>query len=259
VTAAVAVPIIPQNPGVFAVEGTVDPRPGIIVHGSSYATGTVSVDGSINANDVATVTIEDRKYSYTVQTGDTLAIIRDRMIDLINEDPKVSASAAGSFTRIRLRARVEGPEGNGIKYTASSVDGNQVIMTATTPQLCCANRKGALVTEDNPALPGETIILLATGLGLVKPDEGKQGLKTGLPYDGPELNDPTEFVSSLAGGKTANVISAGAMPGTIGLYEVILELNSDLPTNAKTQVTIAQDIYVSNIVTFPVFNPASAQ
>jgi hypothetical protein len=36
---------------------------------------------------------------------------------------------------------------------------------------------------------------------------------------------------------------------------VHLELNSDLPTNSKTQVTIAQDIYVSNVVTFPLKNP----
>ena len=34
-----------------------------------------------------------------------------------------------------------------------------------------------------------------------------------------------------------------------------LELNSDLPTNPLTQFTIAQDIFVSNIVTFPLVNP----
>ena len=69
------------------------------------------------------------------------------------------------------------------------------------------------------------------------------------------MNDPVEFVSSLAGGKTANVISAGLRPGSIGLYEVVLDLNSDMPTNPATQLTIAQDIYVSNIIGFPLFNP----
>ena len=43
-----------------------------------------------------------------------------------------------------------------------------------------------------------------------------------------------EFVSSLAGGKTANVLLAGLKPGAIGIYEVHLELNSDLPTNPPT-------------------------
>jgi len=36
---------------------------------------------------------------------------------------------------------------------------------------------------------------------------------------------------------------------------VELELNSDIPSDPFTQLTIAQDIYVSNIVTFPVVNP----
>ncbi len=41
-------------------------------HGSSSATGIVSVDGTATAGDTATVGIEDRMYTYTVQSGDTL-------------------------------------------------------------------------------------------------------------------------------------------------------------------------------------------
>jgi hypothetical protein len=55
------------------------------------------------------------------------------------------------------------------------------------------------------------------------------------------------------------VISAAVKPGTVGIYEVLLELNPDLPTNPKTQVTIAQSFFVSNIVTFPVVNPNPPQ
>ena len=43
--------------------------------------------------------------------------------------------------------------------------------------------------------------------------------------------------------------------GEVGIFEVDLELNADLPTNPVTQCTIAQDVYVSNIITFPVVNP----
>jgi hypothetical protein len=39
------------------------------------------------------------------------------------------------------------------------------------------------------------------------------------------------------------------------MYEIHLELNPDLPTNPVTQLTIAQDVYISNIVTFPILNP----
>lgn len=255
-TSPVAVTIIRQNPGIFAVEG-LDPRPGIITHFSDKATGTVSVDGTANAGDIATVSIEEREYSYTVQAGDDLAKIRDGVIRAINANPeeKVEAYPAGLFTRIRLRAKQPGADFNGLKYTAKSNEGGQVIMTATTPALCCANTAGALVTKENPALPGETIVVTATGLGILKEAAAQEQVRTGVIYEGPELNEPNEFVSSLAGGKTANVLYAGLKVGAIGLYEVHLELNSDLPTNEFTQVTIAQDIYVSNVVTFPLVKP----
>ena len=253
-TMPVAVQIIPQNPGLFAIEGT-DPRVGVVQHFSSRSTGTVSVDGGVKAGDVATVTIEDREYSYTVKDTDSLASIRDALIVEINKDPQVEAYAAGVFTRIRLRARVPGEAGNGIKYTGKTTEGAQVILTATTPNLCCANTEGATVTQANPALPGQTIVVFGTGLGRLKETFAQDLAVTGGVYRGPVLNEPSAFVSSLAGGKTANVLYAALRPGSIGLYEVHLELNSDLPTNSATQLTIAQDIYVSNVITFPLRNP----
>ena len=258
VSTAVGVPIITANPGIFALGGP-DPRPGVVMHASSQASGTVSVDGTATAGDIATVFIEDRKYTYTVQEGDDLAKIRDGLVALINDDPKVYAFAAGLFTRIRLRARLQGPEGNGIAYSTTGAEGANVILTPTTPELCCANVANSLVTEANPALPGETIIVYATGLGIVQPDDAKFALDTGIRYKGPLYNEPLQFVSSLAGGKTANVLFCGIKQGEVGIYEVHLELNSDMPTNPATQMTIAQDVYVSNIVAFPLFNPRPSQ
>lgn len=249
--------IVPQNPGIFTSGGD-DPRPAIAMHGSSYATGTIQIDGAANAGDTATVIVEGRSYIYTVKQGDTLETIRDGLIALINSNSgeSVVASAGGSFTRIRLRAKVEGPAGQGISYSASADDSAQVVMTAISSALCCANVAGSLLSEDNPAVPGETIYIWATGLGLVRPQAARDAMITGQTYEGPENSEPNEFVSALAGSKTANVISAGLKPGTFGIYEVVLELNSDIPTNPLTQLTIAQNIYVSNIVTIPVFNPA---
>src|ERR1039458_7041234 len=110
VTTAVAVTIVPANPGIYAQPGTT-PSAGLIYHASSYATGIVSVDGTVTAGDTATVGIEERTYTYTVQSGDTLAGIRDALVNLINQDPKVTATASGEFTRLILTARVQGPDG----------------------------------------------------------------------------------------------------------------------------------------------------
>ena len=77
-------------------------------------------------------------------------------------------------------------------------------------------------------MPGEMITIYATGLGIVGPDAAKNALQTGVAYTGIAANNPISSVSSLAGGKTANVISAGLSQGSIGIYEVVLELNSSL-------------------------------
>jgi hypothetical protein len=261
VTDAIGIPVDQENPGIFAMPGT-DPRPGIAYHASSYAAATVSVDGSIATGDTASVAIEDRTYSYNVQSSDSLSTIRDGLIALINANSqeKVVASAASAFTRIRLIAKVLGPEGDGIQISATSTgtaagSAGSVTMTALNAALCCANVAGARITNDNPAIPGENIYVLATGLGLVAPDAAKKAIADGQAYYGPAINDPNSSVSSLAGGSTATVLSAGLMVGSIGIYQVVLQLASGLPTNPLTQLTIAQDIYSSNIIAIPVLQP----
>jgi uncharacterized protein (TIGR03437 family) len=133
-----------------------------------------------------------------------------------------------------------------------------LILTPETTGLCCANVAGAPVTTDNPALPGEILTLYATGLGLPVVNEQNQGLiNTGVKYpDAGPVTQPLNFVSSIAGGKTANILSATLKPGTVGTYEVTFQLNSDMPTDPLTQIYIAQDVYISNIVTFALVNPA---
>ena len=201
------------------------------------------MDGTATAADTATVTIEDRSYTYTVQSGDTTTGIRDALVNLINQDPKVTAEPSGEFQRIILKARVQGPEGNGLPYSASASATATVIMTAIGSELCCAAVANSPVTEQNPAIPGELIYVYATGLGVpVLTDGNKDLIQTGIQYPaGGPVTTPVSFVNSIAGGKTADVISATLLPGSVGLYQVLLHLNPDLPTDTFSQLTIAQD------------------
>jgi uncharacterized protein (TIGR03437 family) len=117
------------------------------------------------------------------------------------------------------------------------------------------------VTPDNPAIPGETLTMFTTGLGLPTiPDEFIGLISTGhkCPEGGPNTV-PVSFVSAIAGGKTADVLSATIAPGQVETFLVLIHLNSDIPTNTATEITIAQDNFVSNVVTFPVLNPAPPQ
>jgi uncharacterized protein (TIGR03437 family) len=277
VTDAVGLPISLANPGIFAAAGT-DPRLAFAYHGSSYATGTVSVDGSVAVNDIATVTVDGQPYNYTVQSTDTLTSIRDNLISQINANTegKVIASAAAQFTRIRLQAKEPGPDGNGIAIGASSTGSTSgstgsVVMTALNSQLCCANRANAPITPDNPAIAGETIYLFATGLGLVcdpslpaanqclDGDQVKAAINNGSAYNGPAFNNAQSPVSAFVGGNTATVVSAGLQPGTVGIYKVVLEVSTGISSNPATQITISQDIYTSNIVVIPVIQPNPSQ
>ncbi len=254
VSNAVNLPIVPANPGIFTYGGPTDPRPVVAVHYSSNATGTIDVAGSVKQGDTATVKIEDRSYTYTAKSGDQLWNVRDGLINLIRTDPKVTAFTGAQWTRIRIKARVEGTAGNGIAYTTSTSSGS-LVLTKSNEKLCCANTAGAPITTSNPAIPGETIVVFATGLGAITPQEAMNGVITGKAYTGTWVNNPAEFVSSMVGGKTASVLAAALRPGTVGIYQIELELNTDLPTNPTTSVHIAQDVYISNEATFPLVKP----
>ena len=256
-TVAVAVPIVLENPGVLAAPGT-DPRPVIATHFSSNGIAVVSVDGSVHAGDTATVGIEDRTYTYTVQSSDTLTTIRDALVSQINSNPdeKLMATASGQYTRIILTAKVAGPDGDGIVISGSSGSGASVIITALNGATCCANAAGAPVTADNPAVPGEVISIFATGLGLVIPDAASMAAITGKLYDGPPNSAGAPVDNVQVGGRTANVLNSGLVPGMMGVYEVDVQLNSQIPTNLNTQMYIAQSVFTSNIVTLPVVAPS---
>jgi uncharacterized protein (TIGR03437 family) len=46
----------------------------------------------------------------------------------------------------------------------------------------------------------------------------------------------------------------GLMPGMVGIYQVNLRLNDDLPDDRNTTLFIAQQRFVSNTITFAVKN-----
>lgn len=233
-------------------------------HGTSSAFDLIDVDGTIQAGDVGTITIGSATYNYTVQTNDTLANVRDGLIAAINNapDPNVYAYATNEFTRIGLSAITPGPQGEGTAVTVTQTTattntaGALLLLTVYNPTMCCSNVEGAQVTTDNPAVPGEMLYVLATGLGVTIP----QTVDTGQVYQGGSALNPllAPVDSILTGGTTANPVSVGLVPGTVGVYYVQFLLNSGLASNQLTQMTIAQQAFVSNVVTFPVSVPGLA-
>ncbi|MGH9612972.1 MAG: hypothetical protein ACRD4P_07830, partial [Bryobacteraceae bacterium] len=249
-SAPVNLSIVGENPGIFAGSGS-DPRPTIALHASSFGLAVVSVDGSIKAGDVATVTIAGTAYNYTVTSTDTLASVEAALVKQINADSNspVAASAASVFTRIVLTAKQAGSAGNGITVAGTENSGAQILITVLGSGVTCCSNGGGAVTEANPASPNEVIIVYATGLGMVTPLANTGQVIGNTP------NSANVSIDALAGGVTANVLFDGLVPDMVGIHAVWLQLGSTLPTNNLTQLTIAQDVFVSNIVTIPVKAP----
>ncbi len=233
----------------------------IATHYSSNATAIVSVDGSINAGDVATVTVRGRNYNYTVQSTDTLDTVRDALVAQLQQDIEVTATPAGVFDRIIITALIAGPEGEGIPITATASSGADITMTAFDNATCCSNIAGAMITADNPAKAGELIVVYTTGMGLPVLNSGNQPyIVTGQQYPvGAPITQPQQFANALAGGSTADVIQATLMPGAVGLFEVVLHLSPGLSSNTNTSLTVAQGAFVSNPVLSPWFRSSARE
>jgi uncharacterized protein (TIGR03437 family) len=257
VTNAIGVPVVSENPGIFASPGT-DPRVVVAYHTSGNAIALVDIDGSTTPGDVDTITIGSNVYNFTVAPTDTLESVRDGLITLINSNSneRVTATVAGEFTRIILTAKVGGPAGNGIPIMGSaSTNSTETITVLDSGETCCANIALSLVTPDNPVVPGEVITIYATGIGPTVLADGLTPVSvTGQVYPGPALNVPVTAVDNAqVGGTTANIISAGLAIGMLpGVYQVVLQIDTSLPTNPQTQMYIAQNVFTSNIVTIPV-------
>lgn len=257
VSAPIGVTIVPQNPGVFAQFGT-DPRPALAYHGSSYAISTILVDGAVNAGDMATIDIGSAAYSYTVQSTDTLASIANSLVTVINSapDPNVTAGVSNIYNSIILVARQPGAAGEGIAITDSitNPNGSSLTLTVYNTSTCCDNTQSLPITTDNPAVPGEIIYVFATGLGPTNPSN----INTGQISPANDFNPPAVAVDSiLVDSAAANILSAALVPGTVGVYYVQFQLSSGMTTDLAATATIAQQSFVSNVVTLPVVAPPS--
>jgi len=279
-TNSVAITVVSANPGIFAQSGK-DPRKAVAFHSSSSATGVISVDGTIKSGDIGTICIGSsdeltatttfptgcsggRMYSYIVQPGDSLQTIQRAFVDLLKNDSQVTATASSEFTRIILTAKTPGTASNGIGFQSVVNTGADLLLTAIGPappspgvgaMLCCASTAGAPVTTTNPVVAGEIFFIYATGLGVpILAPTIQQDLLSGQPYKGPTNNYPQQFVSALVDEDTANVLRAELAPGMIGIYQVYLQLSAGQTTNPVAQLTIAQNTYVSNTTTIPVFS-----
>jgi uncharacterized protein (TIGR03437 family) len=202
-------------------------------------------------------------YSYTEVANDTMTSVRDGLVKAINAgaDPHVYAVAGNEYDRLILYATTPGPLGEGTTVTATSstisanTAGAQVTVSVYNPATCCSEPAGLPVTLDNPAIPGESLYTFATGLGPPNPSN----LDSGFIYRGGNNNPPAVFVDSiLVQGLTAPPMNVTLTPNSVGVWYVQFQLSSSATTDPAAQMTIAQQLFVSNVVTFPILVPGDS-
>ena len=95
-----------------------------------------------------------------------------------------------------------------------------------------------LITEANPALPGETIIIFLTGVGALNPPiaDGSAGPADPLSF----TTDPN--VAVLFGGEEGRIFFSGAAPFFVGLYQI----NVTIPDTAFPKPAVPVAIATSN-------------
>ncbi|MBV8068713.1 MAG: hypothetical protein JO270_02325, partial [Acidobacteriaceae bacterium] len=264
VTNASPLYIANANPGIFSSPSTPNqPRPWPAMnafHQPGNPNAVVSIDGTITAGNTATITVAGRAYNYTVQGSDSTRSVAQGLANLINSapDPNVTASLGGAFARVILTAIQSGAAGTGISVAGSTSSGATITVTAYTGSTCCNVTPNSAISPSNPAADGELITISTAGLGLLMDPATSAGIipNTGQPYNGvvPNVVQNNATVSATMGGSTAEVINAGLPTGSYGVYQVQLIVPSNLGVNSNTELTIAQNAFVSNTVTVPVGN-----
>jgi uncharacterized protein (TIGR03437 family) len=201
-------------------------------------------------------------YSYTESATDTISTETDALIAAINAgpDPYIYAVRANEYNRIIVYSYVSGPAGENIKVfgeattTSSNSAGAQITVSVYNPVTNYDHPAGQLVTDDNPAIPGEALYTFATGIGPTNPAD----IPSGFIYRGGNDNPPAVYVDSiLVQGLVATPMNVALVPDTAGIYYVEFALNPTLATDAFSQLTIAQQLFISNVVTFPVVIPGT--
>jgi uncharacterized protein (TIGR03437 family) len=124
---------------------------------------------------------------------------------------------------------------NGVTYTTS------VSLVAASPGIFTSDflvtailqdQNGALLTQSNPANPGQEVVMYATGIGPVNPSIATNQI-AGVP-----LSQATSSYGLTVDGTPAQVAFLGFVPGFIGLGQVNFIIPSSTPASNAIPVVL---------------------
>jgi len=103
---------------------------------------------------------------------------------------------------------------------------------------------GNVVTAQNPARPGETVVIYGTGFG---PVDAQQ--KTGTAAPSNKLTRTRRLPQVTVAGQQATVSFSGLTPGFVGLYQINAKLPASLPSGTQQLIVSANGIESNSAAT----------
>ena len=103
---------------------------------------------------------------------------------------------------------------------------------------------GNVVTAQNPARPGETVVIYGTGFGPVDAPR-----KTGLAAPSNKLTRTLRLPQVTVAGQQATVSFSGLTPGFVGLYQINAKLPATLPSGTQQLIVSANGIESNSAAT----------
>jgi uncharacterized protein (TIGR03437 family) len=246
----------------FEVQGVVnpsaieDPLVTAVVGGANPVTNQAVAVGSwisIYGSNFATVATTAQTGTLPATLGSVEVFLGDQPVRLYYVGPQqvngIVPKSLSPGQRYQLLLRRNGTPAAPFAVTVTDVQ----------PGLFTQNQQGTgqaaaviagtrtLAASGSAVARGGAIEVYATGLGAVQspPVDGEPASLT-------VLSRVVEDVQVTVGGRAARVLFAGLTPGTIGLYQINVEIPSDSPTGDAVPVVVTQKGVASNAATIAV-------
>lgn len=124
--------------------------------------------------------------------------------------------------------------GQAASQTVAVAAAGPAIFTIDGTYAAALNQDYRVNSQDHAAVAGKAIFLFGTGLGAVSP-----AVATGAAAAFEPLSWVTAKVTAMVGGESAGVLYAGLAPGFAGLWQMNLQLPSDVSGAVPVTVSVA--------------------
>ena len=246
-------------PGFSGPGGSVFLNPNGVVNGATFAPSPNAIapgdivslfgTGLSPVTDLAsTIPLPTGDQGVSVKVNGIAAPLFSISADQINIQIPFEVAGSNSAT---VQVTNNGQQSNVVTVPLASGDPGIFMYADAMEQYHAAilHPNGALVTQANPAARGETVLVFATGLGVLNPAVG-----TGRANPGPPpVTSPDKFVNVLFDGESAAAIPfAGGAPGFVGLNQINAQIPFDATTGSEVTVQIESSWGFSNIANIPI-------